>query len=83
MILGNKLDINKKRNDSEHKNPTSDVMTSRDVTMTSSPIFMIKCADLSTFLAPGSIDMDFFERGSKNIKNEGSTIIKESVVLKL
>ena len=36
-------------NNSKSKNPTSDLMTSRYVTMTSSPIIMIKSADVSTF----------------------------------
>ena len=59
LKLGEKLDINE-RNDLNPKKLTSNIMTSRDVTMTSSIISKIKTADFSTFLAPDTIDMYFF-----------------------
>ena len=68
LKLGQKLDINE-RNDSDQKNPTSDVVTSCDVTMTSSPILKIKNTDLSTILTPFTTDMYFsWKRISKHKK---------------
>ena len=59
LKLGQKLDITK-INNSDYKNPTSDVVTSRDVSMTSSPIWKVKIADVSIILTPDIIDMYFF-----------------------
>ena len=58
--------------DLEPENLTSDIMMSRDVTMTLSSTFTVKIADLSTFLA--SLICIFPERKFQNLRNEGSII---------
>ena len=70
LKLGHKLDINK-WNHSKWKNPTSDMLTSRDVIMTSSPIWMQKTADVSTFLASNIADMHFPQKSISKHKKWG------------
>ena len=67
MKLGQKLDINE-RNDSRQKNPTPDVMTSRDVIMTSSKIRKEKTADVSTFWATLVVEMYFIQKSKSKHK---------------
>ena len=67
MKLGQKLDIDKKI-DLKEKNPTSDVMTSRDVIMTLSQIWKVKTADVSTFWARIVIDMYFIQKSNSKHK---------------
>ena len=70
LKLGEKLDINK-RNDSRQKNPTPDVMTSRDVIMTSSKIWKEKTADVSTFWATLVVEMYFIQKRNSKHKKWG------------
>ena len=68
------INNNNERNDPRQKNLNPDVMTSRDVIMTSSQIRKEKTADVSTFWATLVVDMYFIQKSnSKHKKMRGQS----------